>query len=65
MAEYCKDCFKKWNPNVDERRPRMSQEAELCEGCGQLKPCVERIVPETSWRARLFLKKRSRDPSDL
>ena len=62
MAEYCKDCFKKWNPNVDERRLRMSREAELCEGCGQLKPCVERIVPETSWRVRLSRKNAKRGP---
>lgn len=43
MAEYCKDCFKKWNPDVDEHRLVMSREVELCEGCGQLKPCVERV----------------------
>lgn len=62
MAEYCKDCFKKWNPNVDEHRLRMSREVELCEGCGQLKPCVERIVPETSWRARLSRRKAKQEP---
>jgi hypothetical protein len=62
MAEYCKDCFKKWNPGVDEHRLRMSREAELCEGCGQLRSCVERIVPETSWRARLSRRKAKQEP---
>lgn len=62
MAEYCKDCFEKWNPNVDEHRLMLSREAELCEGCGQLKPCVERIVPETSWRARLSRRKAKQEP---
>lgn len=54
MAEYCKDCFKKWNPDVDEHRLILSRETELCEGCGQLKPCVERIAPKNSWWVRLL-----------
>lgn len=43
MAEYCKDCFKKLNPQVDVHRIVMSREMELCEGCGQLRPCVVRL----------------------
>ena len=57
MAEYCEDCFKKWNPDVDERRLILSRGTELCEGCEQLKPCVERIAPRNSWWVRLFRRR--------
>ena len=58
MAEYCKDCFKKLNPQVDVHRIVMSREMELCEGCGQLRPCVVRLRKYTWW-ARLLSGKPS------
>ena len=41
MAEFCKDCFKeKIDPSVEDDRIILSQEADLCEGCGETKPIV-------------------------
>ena len=58
MAEYCKDCFKKLNPQVDVHRMVMSREMELCEGCGQLRPCVVRLRKYTWWASGWFSKMR-------
>lgn len=45
MAEFCKNCFKeKIDPSVEDCRIILSQEAELCEGCGEIKPIVMEIL---------------------
>ena len=47
MAEFCADCAKKHLGFTDEemRRAVMSDDPELCEGCGEIKPVVEYIKP--------------------
>lgn len=40
MAEFCKDCFKKMEPSVLDNNLIMSSDAQLCEGCGELKLIV-------------------------
>ncbi len=48
MAEFCKTCFKeKINPSVEDANIILSQEAELCEGCGEMKPIVVEVVDNT------------------
>lgn len=48
MAEFCKTCFKeKINPSVEDANIILSQEAELCEGCGEIKPIVVEVVDNT------------------
>ncbi len=36
MAEFCKECFLKLNPELSEDDLVMIKEAELCEGCGKI-----------------------------
>ncbi len=36
MAEFCKECFLKLNPELSEDDLVMIKEAELCEGCGKV-----------------------------
>lgn len=49
MAEFCKDCFKKLEPSVSEQELVLSSDAELCEGCGEVKPVVLEVkAPEPS-----------------
>ncbi len=36
MAEFCKECFLKLNPELSEDDLVMVKEAELCEGCGKI-----------------------------
>ncbi len=35
MAEFCKDCFLKFNPQFEKKDLVMIKE-ELCEGCGKV-----------------------------
>lgn len=49
MADFCKDCFKEnINPSVKEDTIVVSEEATLCEGCGQIKPIVIEVIEEPS-----------------
>ena len=43
MAEFCKECFLKYNPNCAGYHLRMSRDKDLCEGCGEWKRVVETI----------------------
>jgi len=44
MAEYCLDCWNKMNHAHDtERDWILSDELDLCEGCGQWKPVIVTI----------------------
>ena len=48
MAEFCKNCFKeKIDPSVEDANIILSQEAELCEGCGEVKPIVVEVIDTT------------------
>lgn len=41
MAEFCKECYKaKLDPSAEDDRIILSQEEELCEGCGETKKIV-------------------------
>lgn len=41
MAEFCKECYKaKLDPSAEDDRIILSQEEELCEGCGETKKVV-------------------------
>ena len=39
MAEFCRECFYRMIGNRDDRLV-MSEESDLCEGCGEIKPVV-------------------------
>ena len=43
MAEFCKSCFMKLEPSVQEDLIILSSESELCEGCGMIKPVVTHV----------------------
>lgn len=40
MSEFCLECFKQLDPNANELNTTLSNWAELCEGCGQIKKIV-------------------------
>lgn len=41
MAEFCLDCWNKMNETNDSKRKYiMSEELDLCEGCGEWKPVI-------------------------
>ena len=57
MAEFCRDCFIRYvgGTEAELRRAVISEEPELCEGCGRLLPIVVRIRPTAGQRLKLFL----------
>lgn len=46
MAEFCLKCLRKFEPNVNEDNFILSNNLELCEGCGMLKKIVVEITNE-------------------
>ena len=53
MAEFCKDCFKKYLLLSSEDRERIKDEniimfptKDLCEGCGEIKLVVDYVIWE-------------------
>ena len=49
MAEFCKECFKRVLGKIgDDEELQMSSDLDLCEGCGKMKPVVERISKKVS-----------------
>ncbi len=36
MAEFCRECFLKLNPELTEKDLVMIKETELCENCGKI-----------------------------
>ena len=40
MAEFCLDCFKKFEPNANEDNTVLSEYDDFCEGCCEWKPVV-------------------------
>ena len=48
MAEFCKECFlTKLGPGTNPESLVMSEEADLCEGCGEQKPIVLEVKEDT------------------
>ena len=46
MAEFCKECFKRCiEPGALDEHMVISEELDLCEGCGAMKPVVLEYVP--------------------
>lgn len=55
MAEFCVDCWKRMNRETDqEDKYVLSDEPDLCEGCGAWKPVVVRL--RIGYRLRQWLK---------
>lgn len=54
MAEFCKDCAVKYLGFTPKQANNaiMSDEPELCEGCGEMKPVVVRIKPTLGKKIR-------------
>ena len=55
MAEFCKDCFKKYLLSSEDRE-RIKDEniimfptKDLCEGCGEIKLVVDYVIWEEDW----------------
>ena len=46
MAEFCIECLRKFEPNANENNVVLSDNPELCEGCGMLKNVVIEINDE-------------------
>lgn len=46
MAEFCLECLRKFEPNANENNVVLSDNPELCEGCGMLKNVVIEINDE-------------------
>jgi hypothetical protein len=40
MAEFCLECFKKFEPNANEHNTVLSDNPDFCEGCCDIKPVV-------------------------
>lgn len=52
MAEFCRDCFYKYNPKCGGYHLKMSRDKDICEGCGKWKRVVETIEP--GWLFEVF-----------
>jgi len=62
MAEFCLKCFNRMNGyKLTEKDVRLSDEYDLCEGCGKMKRVVETLRGRSFFdRAKdLFRKKRA------
>lgn len=40
MAEFCLECFKKFEPDANEYNTSLSEQPDFCEGCFSFKPVV-------------------------
>lgn len=54
MAEFCKSCFKKLNPNLKDKKLILSKDTNMCEGCGDWKPVVVRVEDNNSLFKKIF-----------
>lgn len=63
MAEFCLDCWNKlMNSNDPAEKYVLSDELDLCEGCGEWKPviiCIKRRHVGADWFRRIIEKKNS------
>ncbi len=58
MAEFCLDCWNKLNgTHSTERDYILSDDLDLCEGCGQFRPVIEK-ARSFKWFYDLWHKKR-------
>ena len=48
MAEFCLECFKKIDGDKSLTEDDVILSDDLCEGCGEWKPCVIRVKDKTS-----------------
>ena len=46
MAEFCLECLRKFEPNANADSIVLSDNPELCEGCGHIKKIVVEINDE-------------------
>ena len=49
MAEFCLECYKKLIKNADVDSNTIFFEIDLCEGCGEIKPCVVGVKKKSLW----------------
>lgn len=61
MAEFCKECFLKLNPELSEDDLVMVKETELCEGCGKI---VDETVLKIKDSGMMKLRKSDRKNSE-
>ena len=58
MAEYCLDCFNKYFSETKVREKDVITDYDLCEGCGEWKPCVIKFQEKDSFKAvKNFIKR--------
>ena len=50
MAEYCLECYKKLIRDADIDNDTVFLEIDLCECCGEIKPCVVGVKKKLFWR---------------
>ena len=51
MAEFCKDCFLKLNPELRAEDLKVCKEDDFCEGCGKIVPVIVVGIKEQSlWK---------------
>ena len=43
VAEFCRVCFLRHNPDISPYKIILSRDLDICEGCGELKRVVEEI----------------------
>ncbi len=48
MAEFCFECFRKIDGDKSLTENDVIMDMDLCEGCGEWKPCVIRVKDEPS-----------------
>ena len=55
MAEHCLKCFNKYFTEENEKfaEKDVILKEDLCEGCGEIKPCVMRIKTKTLFKLKI------------
>lgn len=49
MAEFCLDCFNQYVSEEELTEEDVLLDFDLCEGCGEIKPCVVRLKKKSFW----------------
>lgn len=66
MAEFCLECFNKIN-GTEYTKSEVWLEPDLCEECGEIKPCVMELSPKpillrmADWVIGVFKKIKEKD----
>lgn len=50
MAEFCLDCFNQYVSDEELTEEDVLLDLDLCEGCGEIKPCVVRVKKKALWK---------------